>query len=198
MDAKKRHDGEMCEQFLLNAMGMAFSWHELLMEESGEHESDYLHSRIKCDFDWQEDAVKDVISWIYEGIQDEEDGDWLLTHGHVVIAYIRAAQFALDDHNIGLSWIYVTEAHYWLGVASARRDAHPDPKTVRSELARSAAQKRHDETKKLKGEALAIWRKDADPSWSNEQAAEFLKRHIPLKTRTLSRYISEAKKKQSD
>ncbi|MBP7626354.1 MAG: hypothetical protein KA759_04755 [Zoogloea sp.] len=193
MDARKRRADDVGYQVLIATMGMAFSRHELLMEEPG---SDYLYSRIECDFNGQEDGILDVIRMIYIDTPTHEDDD-LLTHGLVVLAYIVAAQRAIDDNNMTASWMYVTEANYWLGVASARRDANPDPKTVRSELARSAAQRRHDETQKLKEEALAIWRKDVDPSLSNEQAAEFLRRHIPLTTRTLSRYVSEAKKKRS-
>ena len=195
MDTNKQQDANKIDPYLRNAMGMAFCRHELLREESDESESNFYDELIKFDYEGQADVIRDVVSWIFEDYQGPEDDDVYLTHGMVVLAYIRAAQLAADDNNVGLSWLHVSEAHYWLGAASSRREANPDPRTVRSELARSAAKKRHDETRKLKEEALALWRERVDPSWSNERAAEFLKRYIPLKSRTLSGYVAEAKKK---
>ncbi|MDD3325559.1 MAG: hypothetical protein PHW25_00555 [Zoogloea sp.] len=82
-------------------------------------------------------------------------------------------------------------------LAAALWAYNPDPKTVKSEEAKKAAAKRHEETNRLKAEALAIWTEKADPSWSNERAAKLLEAYIPLQRRTLSGYVAEFKKRQA-
>jgi hypothetical protein len=79
-------------------------------------------------------------------------------------------------------------------LASALWASNPDPREVKSEMAKKAAAKRHEDTKRLKAEALAVWLEKVDPSWSNERAAKFLEGFIPLERRTLSGYVAEFKK----
>lgn len=179
---------------LLNVMVMAFTRHEHLMAKSDESPFDFYKTRIQFEFDIEEQSVRDVVSSVYEEYLGADDDEWALTYCTAVLAFIIASQRAAADGNICLAWIYVSEAHYWAGNAAGLA-SNPDPKRVRSDLARKAAEKSHDETRKLKEEIVALWLEKCDPSWSNEQAAEFLKKYTPLKTRTLSRYVAEAKKK---
>lgn len=183
-------------QALYVEMGTLLLRHEHLCEKSDESGSDFYRSRIQCDFDYEEEGVRSVVSSIYEDYSSPDDDEFFLTYHMVVLAHIVASQRADEDGSLSLAWINISQGHYWAGKAAGLA-FNPDPKTVRSEMARAAAARRHDETQKLKEEALEIWRKDVDPSLSNEQAAEFLRRRIPLKTRTLSRYVSEEKKKRS-
>jgi hypothetical protein len=68
-------------------------------------------------------------------------------------------------------------------------------KAVRSALATKRAQKRHEETNRLKREAESFWVDHIDKTLSNDAAADLLKKQLPLTHRTLSRYVGEFKKR---
>lgn len=69
---------------------------------------------------------------------------------------------------------------------------------IKSDEARSAAIKRHNSTYELKAKIIDYWQANIGANVSNELAAERLQKQFPeVAHRTLTRYVSEAKKLQS-
>ena len=69
-------------------------------------------------------------------------------------------------------------------------------KSVRADMARKSANKLHDATtRKKRNQIIGYWRENISPDKSNEFAAELLQKEFPdMATRTLARYVAEAKK----
>jgi len=66
--------------------------------------------------------------------------------------------------------------------------------TSSRELAQLGAKARHIETKLLRDEVVAYWKKEIDPALSNDKAATVLNKHFPLSHRKLAEYVAQAKK----
>lgn len=74
------------------------------------------------------------------------------------------------------------------------RSSKEAKQAIQSEIARLSAQKRHKEDYELREQAKQYWIANIDHLLSNEKAAFFLSKQVPLAHRTLVSIISEARK----